>query len=250
MAILSQFGAEFYQMAADRNTSWSWELIAQRFRERRKCFGWTINEVAERTGLSRDTVMRVEKGQRCSETHLNRLRSVFALFSAQLVPHESKYRHFSACKRDEVRWMAATRQDHKGEPVNELGYLLVDEEAERARRAKLGWQRFFTGFIRAELPEGTISAALMEIYQPTWVDQHFGEEFIYCLEGQVLMTVDGEQMLLEPGDSMVFDALKPHHYGLPEGAVGVSKILVVVAMRPDEAKRVAESLPIRKNWGH
>jgi transcriptional regulator with XRE-family HTH domain len=41
---------------------------------------------------------------------------------------------------------------------------------------------------------------------------HTGREFVYCLEGQVAYTVDTEPYLLEPGDSLLFEAYLPHRW--------------------------------------
>jgi transcriptional regulator with XRE-family HTH domain len=39
---------------------------------------------------------------------------------------------------------------------------------------------------------------------------HTGREIVYCLEGHILYTVEGEKFLLEPGDSLIFEAYLPH----------------------------------------
>jgi transcriptional regulator with XRE-family HTH domain len=41
---------------------------------------------------------------------------------------------------------------------------------------------------------------------------HTGREFVYCLEGIIEYTVDGESYLLEPGDSLLFEAYLPHKW--------------------------------------
>jgi transcriptional regulator with XRE-family HTH domain len=41
---------------------------------------------------------------------------------------------------------------------------------------------------------------------------HTGREFVYCLEGRIAYTVDSETYLLEPGDSLLFEAYQPHHW--------------------------------------
>jgi transcriptional regulator with XRE-family HTH domain len=41
---------------------------------------------------------------------------------------------------------------------------------------------------------------------------HTGREFVYCLEGHIAYTVDTETFLLEPGDSLLFEAYLPHHW--------------------------------------
>ena len=37
-----------------------------------------------------------------------------------------------------------------------------------------------------------------------------GREFIYCLEGHITYTIEGETYPLAPGDSLIFDAYTPH----------------------------------------
>jgi transcriptional regulator with XRE-family HTH domain len=41
---------------------------------------------------------------------------------------------------------------------------------------------------------------------------HTGREFVYCLEGRIGYTVGTETYLLEPGDSLLFEAYLPHHW--------------------------------------
>lgn len=41
---------------------------------------------------------------------------------------------------------------------------------------------------------------------------HTGREFVYCLDGHIAYTVDGENYLLEPGDSLIFEAYLPHQW--------------------------------------
>lgn len=41
---------------------------------------------------------------------------------------------------------------------------------------------------------------------------HTGREFVYCLDGSIAYTVDTETYLLEPGDSLFFEAYLPHRW--------------------------------------
>jgi transcriptional regulator with XRE-family HTH domain len=41
---------------------------------------------------------------------------------------------------------------------------------------------------------------------------HTGREFVYCIEGNITYIVDTETYLLEPGDSLLFEAYLPHHW--------------------------------------
>ena len=42
--------------------------------------------------------------------------------------------------------------------------------------------------------------------------RHDGVELIYLIEGRLGVTIDGEERMLERGDSMYFDATQPHGY--------------------------------------
>jgi transcriptional regulator with XRE-family HTH domain len=41
---------------------------------------------------------------------------------------------------------------------------------------------------------------------------HTGREFVYCLEGHIAYTVDTKTYILDPGDSLLFEAYLPHHW--------------------------------------
>src|SRR5690606_23835652 len=42
--------------------------------------------------------------------------------------------------------------------------------------------------------------------------EHEGEEVGYVIEGRLELTVDGEAVVLEPGDSFFFESTRPHSY--------------------------------------
>lgn len=54
---------------------------------------------------------------------------------------------------------------------------------------------------------------------------HAGREFIYCLDGKVTCVVDNQAYHLSPGDSLLFDARKPHRW--LNAYPGSSKLLVL-----------------------
>jgi transcriptional regulator with XRE-family HTH domain len=41
---------------------------------------------------------------------------------------------------------------------------------------------------------------------------HTGQEFVFCLEGRIAYTVSEQVYLLEPGDSLLFEAALPHRW--------------------------------------
>jgi transcriptional regulator with XRE-family HTH domain len=41
---------------------------------------------------------------------------------------------------------------------------------------------------------------------------HTGHEFVFCLEGRIVYTIEGQSCVLEPGDSLLFEAHLPHRW--------------------------------------
>ena len=58
------------------------------------------------------------------------------------------------------------------------------------------------------------------------LSSHEGEEFIYVLEGRMEVCYGKHTYLLEPGDSIYYDSIVPHHVHGYEGQA--AKILAVV----------------------
>lgn len=58
---------------------------------------------------------------------------------------------------------------------------------------------------------------------------HDGSEFAYVLSGQIRYTVDGREYPLGQGDSIHFDASKPHYFA--NAGEAVAEVLTVTTMR-------------------
>ena len=66
---------------------------------------------------------------------------------------------------------------------------------------------------------------------------HTGYEFVYCLSGRIAYTVDSQSYLLEPGDSLLFEAHLPHRW---QNADAVRAQAVLVLYPLDDHDRPAE----------
>jgi len=71
---------------------------------------------------------------------------------------------------------------------------------------------------------------------------HFGREFIFCLDGQVVCMVASQKYPLSTGDSLLFDARAPHHWHNPETTP--AKLLVLFCPMD------AHDLPIEHHLGN
>lgn len=78
------------------------------------------------------------------------------------------------------------------------------------RRADYRYLNLATNFIgrKADVFEVTVPAETENT--GAHANAHPGQEFNYVLEGRLLVTIHGNELILEPGDSVYFDATHPH----------------------------------------
>jgi transcriptional regulator with XRE-family HTH domain len=65
---------------------------------------------------------------------------------------------------------------------------------------------------------------------------HTGREFVYCLSGHIVYTVDSETFILEPGDSLFFEAYLPHRWKNVEATP--SRVLLVLCSSDERDQAV------------
>ena len=58
---------------------------------------------------------------------------------------------------------------------------------------------------------------------------HTGREFVFCIEGKIVYTVEDKTYILEPGDSLIFEAYLPHQWKNPN-ATPSRALLILCAM--------------------
>ena len=67
---------------------------------------------------------------------------------------------------------------------------------------------------------------------------HTGHEFVYCLRGQIRYEINSETLLLEPGDSIVFESHLPHSWhNDSETEAQVILVLIPADVRDTPAER-------------
>ncbi|MBC8102086.1 MAG: helix-turn-helix transcriptional regulator [Cytophagales bacterium] len=225
-------------------TGWDFVRIGRRVRSRRLQLGLSAQDLADRAGIARQTIVRIESGKPCKTETLNRIRHVLNLFYDFLTredpPQDFCVQHYP----EKAHWTISrpkTEYQRHGEipdPRHE------DDPQERLRLGRLGYQPFFTCLLNSELPGGILNQGLMEIYRETWVDSHPGEEFVYCLSGKARIWVRGTEFLLEEGSAITFKGSEPHQYAPAEtiSPSGVPlRLLIVVALGKGDPTRNAET---------
>lgn len=208
--------------------------IGRRVRAQRRLLGWSTQELALKAGLARYTVIRIEEGKPCKPESLFKLRKALHMFRDQLMFPKPESNRFSVHRSRRTQWsVSRSKSEYQRQAIDE-DPSHVNDEAERHRLGALGFQPFYTAVLESELVGGLLGQALMEFHQPSWVDSHFGEEFVYCLRGRMKLIVGGDACELDAGDCMTFQGDLPHQY-IPlqfDEQGRAPQILVVVALRP------------------
>lgn len=60
---------------------------------------------------------------------------------------------------------------------------------------------------------------------------HDGQDFVYCLQGEVLFKIDKQTFILGPGDSLLFDAQLEH--GFQNSGMDEAELLIVLSSPQD-----------------
>lgn len=208
--------------------------IGKRLRKRRLQFGLSTEALAARAGVARYTIVRLEQGQASTPNTLRKVTKALRLWSDHLTRPADTDGPFQIHRKEQTRWCVSIPKHEYQHHNVEQDRIHVDDESERKRLGSNGFQAFFTAVLETSHFGGGMEQAMMELHQTSWVDEHYGEEFVYCLQGSVTITVQDKPCVLNQGDALSFDATLPHQYE-PTNGVGPKdeppKILIVVMPR-------------------
>ena len=77
---------------------------------------------------------------------------------------------------------------------------------------------------------------------------HTGHEFVYCLYGQVEYEVENQKYLLEPGDTLLFEAVLPHYWQNPTAKK--AGLLVILQTSEETSEPVRRHFPGHPSLAH
>jgi transcriptional regulator with XRE-family HTH domain len=157
------------------------KMLGTRLRSLRAAKGWTLEELAERSGLSKPFLSRLESGDRQPS-----IAAVLTLARVFDVPMGSLFE----TRQEDEHCLVIRAGSAMAQRGNGISYLPLS-----------GASRFNLQPMRAmisPLREGS------ERYQ------HDGEEWIYVLKGRLQLHVGDREYQLETGDAAHFDSRQPH----------------------------------------
>ncbi|MGE0503535.1 MAG: helix-turn-helix domain-containing protein [Rhizobiaceae bacterium] len=157
------------------------EPLGQRLRDRRLALGLTLKEVADRAGLSVGFISQIERG--ITTPSLSSLVSVARVLGA----------HVSDFLAQPKVTAPTTRHDQR--PHYAIG------------GHSLTYERLSTSF------PGNVLRSVVIHEPPGYRSEpiaHEGEEIFFILDGAITVEVDGEQVILQTGDSIHFQSTRVH----------------------------------------
>jgi transcriptional regulator with XRE-family HTH domain/quercetin dioxygenase-like cupin family protein len=161
------------------------ETVGMKFREIRNLRGWTLKELAKKSGLNINTLSSIEKGKTSPS-----IFTLQRLASALEVPIKEFFEEV-----DVIKPIIFTPHDHRP--------IATSEKAHINNLAKGMKSTTLEPFIVTMEKHATSGGRTL---------LHSGYEFVYCLSGKVLYYIQEVEYLLSPGDSIVFSAHLGHHW--------------------------------------
>ena len=161
--------------------------VGQRVRSLRERQGLSLRALAERCGLSTTAISQIERGESSpTVSSLHMLATAFGVSITDLFHDEHRSAAVLFTPADRLR--------------AEAGGVLMESLGLGLRYQQL--EPFMV----------TLAPGAGNGDQPV---SHAGEEFVHCLEGQFDYCVDEQHYRLEPGYSLLFEAIRPHYFHNP-----------------------------------
>jgi transcriptional regulator with XRE-family HTH domain len=161
--------------------------VGQRLREYRTERGYSIKELAERSGLAVNTLSLIENQKSSPSVNtLAQCAKALGIPLANLFEPLNTTRHLVQTRKGQRRSM-----DIEGIYIEDCGFELKDQP----------------------LQPCIVTMPIGKHIQHDVV--HTGYEFIFCLSGAIDYYIDDQIYTLSPGDSLLFEARLPHRWVNP-----------------------------------
>jgi transcriptional regulator with XRE-family HTH domain len=185
------------------------QAIAGRLRSERRRLGLTLQELADRSGLSVGMISKLENAQASPS-----LRTLARLAQALDVPITTFFRGF--------------------EEERDASYVRAGEGIELVRRGTRHGHRYRL-LAAPKGPNRRIQPFLVELTDESEafpLFQHAGREFLYMLTGRLTYRYGRQTYDLAPGDSLMLDGTVAHG---PEELIDMPIQFISITIEPDAA---------------
>lgn len=185
--------------------------LGKRIKRLRLSKNLTIKDLADASKINKNTIVRLEKGE--NRTSLNTV--------------------FRICDALDVSFSMIL----EGKPVENSDYIRHERKIEtglRKDRKPISKGPVSIGDLSLHLNGGLLNAGILEVTGRGEKNSHTGEELLFCLTGKVEVDINGQIIVLNKGDGLVFWGTEPHSYSHVDGKKDKTVCLSVVASREIE----------------
>lgn len=171
------------------------QTIGARVRRQRLNQGISVRDLAARAHVNKNSVLRLERGEGSHPLTLLSVCSALCLHLDALALSGDKTLQIAAIQRNggavwhDLRNVASGPIDMRS-PGDAIPIQLL----------------------ASRFPTGRVVPTVIVVNQPTPINSHHGEEFVYVLEGQLRMTIADQPFILEKGESIDFWSAEAHRY--------------------------------------
>jgi len=198
-------------------------VVGDRLRRARIRMGLSIRSVADDAGLSKTSIVRLEAGAAVRASTVLRVCEAMGLHVNRLADlSDDAGRPFALHRAEDDRWVDMA--DAGGGHLLGLDRPLSQEE--RARAVAEG-ARVPLCLVRSRLAGGRVLPSVLELYGPSTLRSHQGEEFVYVLSGRLRIEIGDQAIELAEGESVTFWSAEPHRYAPADPSDGPTRVLSV-----------------------
>ena len=175
--------------------------IAKKIKKRRKQLGLSLREAAKVTGTSPSTIQKIE--------------------SNEMVPTIAVLMKIAQGLKQSVGYFL----EDDGEPKE-----VVVVRKDGRKTTSLPASHLKVEYLGSNIVDAQLEAALLTIEKGGKSGKdpliHPGEEIKFCMEGEIVYFIDGQEFSLSPGDCIHFKSEQPHYWKNQHG--GTTRVLSVV----------------------
>lgn len=183
--------------------------LGKRLRELRQERGLTIREVSARSGISVNAISMIENGRTSPSVHT--LHEIAKIIKTPVAEFFNE-KHL----------------------VKKIVYL------QRSQHKNIDMKKSSVARLTNGLVGNVLSCSLVTLLHAGTSGKsdvaHSGYEFAYCLKGKLLYTIENENYLLEPGDSVAFDSELLHHWQNLQNSETQFMLVIVNALQTSSDK--------------
>ncbi len=182
-------------------------MAGDRLRRIRLQQGLSIRQIADLAGISKTSVVQVEAGRTSRRATYLKVAQVMGLHLERLLEasHQQE-KPYAIHRRSADEWFDLTKFDQGPLP----------SDADLAMLSAGGVVPL--NILHPRLEGGRIKPTILELYGPSPVRSHAGEEHVYVLSGRASISVGESTVELDEGESITFWSAEPHGYAPATGS--------------------------------